>query len=404
VATPLNESVGRVTLATGQQMLVCRSSGGKASHTSAASSYLDAAALCLLGSLLVSGAVLGVTSASAGGSAFPGQNGRILLTQQCRGGGEANSSSCGNRFVTLKADGSFFRVLRESRGWHSPRWSPDGRRILVRTGGGGELPTTISALSPEGEKVTTIFSFQRSNRTELSVSGADWLPGGKRIVFLASKGSGSRVGIYTIGVDGTQLRKVRVFSDTPGTRGGGTFIGMRASPDGRRLAFARGRYGSVSLYVVNANGSGLRLVLTRCDLGIQDWSPDSKRLLVVSAEKLDPTKKIGECVHDYGLYTLSANGGAARLVFMEKYVPTGPGEAYGLYPPRPVFSPDGTYIAFLVQRHPSTGYTQTNTLMVIKSNGTGLREVRHGEVVLNQNRECVRCVGYGAITWQPLQR
>ena len=131
-------------------MLGSPSTRGKASRTFAASSsYLHAAPLCLLGLLIVSGAALGVTSASAGPSAFPGRNGRILLEQRCAGGGEANGSSCGQRYVTLNADGSSFRVLRDSKKWYSARWSPDGRRILVRAGlGPGELPTTIAADLP----------------------------------------------------------------------------------------------------------------------------------------------------------------------------------------------------------------------------------------------------------------
>lgn len=389
-------------------MLGSPSTGGKASRTFAASSsYLHAAPLCLLGLLIVSGAALGVTSASAGPSAFPGRNGRILLEQRCAGGGEANGSSCGQRYVTLNADGSSFRVLRDSKKWYSARWSPDGRRILVRAGlGPGELPTTIAAVRPEGGKVTSIFGPGASLRTRLSVLGADWSPGGKRIVFLARTvaRTDTQVGFYTIGVDGTRMRKVRGFSDSSATHGGGTFGVMRASPDGRRFAFTRGREGSMSIYVMNANGSGLRRVLNRCGVGLYDWSPDSKRLLVVWWEKRYPEKKISECALDRDIALIPVNGGAATHVFTERYVPTGPGEAEGLYGPIPVFSPDGTHIAFLVQRHPSTGYTTTNTLMVMKSNGTGLREVRHGEVVRSQNGDCVRCVGYDSITWQPLQR
>ncbi len=264
----------------------------------------------------------------------------------------------------------------------------------------------ISALRPEGGKVTVIFGVQKSLRTGLSVQGADWLPGGKRIVFLARTvaRTDTHVGFYTIGVDGTRMRKVRGFSDSSATHGGGTFGGLKVSPDGRRFAFGRGRYGSESIYVMNANGSGLRRVLTSCDLGLYDWSPDSKRLLVVGWEKRYPERKISECALDRDIELIPVKGGAATHVFTERYVPTGPGEAEGLYGPIPVFSPDGTHIAFLVQRHPSTGYTSTNTVMVMKSNGTGLREVRHGEVVQNQNGECVRCVGYDSIAWQPIRR
>jgi hypothetical protein len=42
--------------------------------------------------------------------------------------------------------------------------------------------------------------------------------------------------------------------------------------------------------------------------------------------------------------------------------------------------------------------------MMIRANGTGLREVRHGDDVLNENGECIRCTGYTSIAWQPLRR
>jgi Tol biopolymer transport system component len=197
-------------------------------------------------------------------------------------------------------------------------------------------------------------------------------------------------------LDGTRLRKLRVFS--------GGVHGLRASPDGRRLAFTHhvARTNTDDLYVMNANGSGLRLVRSRCELAPTDWSPDSRRLLVVSAARREGP--VPECVLDHDVELIPANGGAATHVFTEKRVETGPGQGYGLYPPRPVFSPDGTRIAFLADRPPPTGWRGTNSVWVIKPNGTGMRELRHAEVVLNQNGECVRCVGYASIAWQPLRR
>lgn len=345
--------------------------------------------------LIVSGTVLGVTSASAGESGFPGRNGKILLDQGCVKGAQGQDLTCGFRYVTMKADGSSFRVLRSNKRWYGARWSPDGKKILVASGVFTEQPTSISVLNPAGGKVTSVWGFRRGFRTDLSVGGPDWLSA-KQIVFLGWRKS--RTGIYRMALDGTRLQKLRAFSGAVG--------GLRASSDGRRLAFSRfvhvqGRP-TVNLYVMNADGSGLRLLRSRCSLGATDWSPDSRRLLIVSAATREGSSV--ECARDYDVDVVPANGGAATHVFTEKYVDTGPGQGYGLYPPKPVFSPDGTRIAFLVQRLPPTGWRGTNSVWVIKPNGTGMREVRHAEVVLNQNGECVRCVGYSSIAWQPVRR
>jgi Tol biopolymer transport system component len=247
-----------------------------------------------------------------------------------------------------------------------------------------------------GGKVTTIYSGRLSIRTELSVQAGDWMPDGKRIAFLGNKGS--RTGIYTIGVDGKGQRKVRVFPDRPITAGGPTMGNLRVSPDGRRFAFVRGTANN-TLYVMNANGSGLRKITSQCYTILQDWSPDSKRLLVFWGDKDAQSR----CITDGGLYTVSADGGAARRVFTEKHVRTGPGEGYGNYPPLGTFSPDGTRIAFFVQRLPK-GSGLWDTLMVMRANGAEVRTVLQGEARLNQNGDCTRCISYGSLAWRRVAR
>jgi Tol biopolymer transport system component len=350
-----------------------------------------AGGVLILMALIVSGTVLGVTSASAGESVFPGRNGRILLDQGCYTYGGGDPRGCGSRYVTIKADGSSLRLLRSSKRWYNPRWSPDGKRLLVASGEFTGQPTSIGVLKPAGGKVIIVWDFRRGFRTDLSVGAPDWLSG-KQIVFLGWRKS--RTGIYRMALDGTRLRKLRAFS--------GGIRAMSASPDGRRLAFTHhvARRYTDDLYLMNADGSGLRRLRSRCFLGAADWSPDSKRLLVVSAATREGSSV--ECALDYDVDVVPVSGGAAKHIFTERYVQTGPGQAIGLYSPRPVFSPDGTRIAFLVQRE--HGFRGRNTVMMIRANGTGLREVRHGDDVLNENGECIRCTGYSSIAWQPLRR
>jgi dipeptidyl aminopeptidase/acylaminoacyl peptidase len=333
-----------------------------------------------------------VTSASAGDSVFPGRSGQLLFTQK------ACTPSCDKHFAAMNADGSSFHLLRPYGNWAGYTPSPDGRYVLIHGGSShfGETPTVVRYLRPEGGAIRTIISAALSNRTGLSVGNAGWLPDGKRIAFIANKGA--HTGIYTIGIDGSKLRKVRVFADPGGRRGNSDFefSSFAPAPDGRRYAFSRGIGLSRSLWVMNANGSGLRRISTRCWLTITDWSPDSKRLLIVAG---DQTPADPECLNESGLETVSATTGKATRLVTEKRVDTGPQDGYGTSAPYGGFSPDGKRIVFVVDRSRCGG---ANTIMVMNADGTGVRTVRQGpgEIV---NRQCHH-TDYGAPVWRSVRR
>src|SRR6188508_387922 len=51
------------------------------------------------------------------------------------------------------------------------------------------------------------------------------------------------------------------------------------SPDGRRIAFYSDRDGNAEIYVMNADGSGVRrLTNTKADEGYPSWSPDGRTI------------------------------------------------------------------------------------------------------------------------------
>jgi hypothetical protein len=351
---------------------------------------------------------LGATSASAEQTTYPGRNGKLVFAQTCKDySGSGEGRSCARHFASMSADGSSFRLLSPNK-TGGGRLSPDGRSVLDGGGSFGDLPTSISTVRLVGGKLTTIYSRLRSLRTELSVSPGDWLPDGNRIAFLGYKGS--RTGIYTIGVDGKKQRTVRVFPDRPLERGGPTMGSLTVSPNGRRFAFTRGTEGAVALYVINANGSGLKRIMSRCWLGIDDWSPDSKRLLVSIEEYPDPKAKCLSGPANWGLYIVSASSGAATRVFLEKpfETPNPPWapEPNGLRPPFGFFSPDGTRIAFMVQRQPGAEALY-NTIMVMRANGSDVRTVRKGEARIVPDggfQVCTRCISYSGLGWQRISR
>lgn len=89
-------------------------------------------------------------------------------------------------------------------------------------------------------------------------------PDGRRVVFsrYVTAGAEPQVDLFTIGVDGTRLRRI-TYASTSDRQG--VF-----SPDGRRLLFSRAGAGPRSVFSVGADGRGLRLV--RANASDPDWA------------------------------------------------------------------------------------------------------------------------------------
>ena len=107
------------------------------------------------------------------------------------------------------------------------------------------------------------------------------------------------------------------------------------SPDGRRIAFVSRRDGK-ALYVMNADGSGLRIVARVERLATPAWSPDGRRIVF-------------QGWGDGALYVVNADGSGQRTLARR-------GSA-------PAWSPDGRRIAFVI----------TGKLYVVNADGSGHR-------------------------------
>ncbi len=124
------------------------------------------------------------------------------------------------------------------------------------------------------------------------------------------------------------------------------------SPDGSKLSFVSQRDGNEEIYVMNADGTNqTRLTNNAARDADQVWSPDGTKLAFISERDGNPE-----------VYVVNAGGGSAtRLTNNTAYERT------------PEWSPDGTKIAFISQQ--GTGYDK---VWVMNANGSGQAQLTTG--------------------------
>ena len=125
-----------------------------------------------------------------------------------------------------------------------------------------------------------------------------WSPDGRRIMFSANLENPRRLDLFTIGVDGSGLAKLR-----DGAHDGSW------SPDGARVVFASMVEGDLELLVMNADGADVRQLTSDSTMDyLPSWSPDGRRLVFVSIPR-GPGQR-----HD--LHVMDSDG-TGRRVLME---------------------------------------------------------------------------------------
>ena len=200
----------------------------------------------------------------------------------------------------------------------APAWSPDGRKIAF--GSERDGPVDIYVMNGTGN------AQRRLTRTAAEERSLTWSPDGRRIAVVVQgrKGAGpvtSRL-LYVVNADGSDRRLL------------GRGHAPTWSPDGRKIAFRSDRDGNGEVYVVNADGTGLRRVTRNqaSDSG-PVWSPDGRRLLFT---------RFGDGNSD--IYSVGADGSGARNLTPDVR-PARVGRDSS-----PAWSPDGTKILFVGQR------------------------------------------------------
>jgi Tol biopolymer transport system component len=246
----------------------------------------------------------------------------------------------GTHVFTANTDGTDERELLSSVA-EGPRFSPDGRRLVVVV----ESPQGLifsGFVNPDGS------NFMRLDSPDptLNLGCGSWSPDGSRLGCEAWDDTDvTRQGVYTVRAsDGGDL--TRVSTSPAGTHDG--YCGGH-SPNGRQLLFLRADLPDeeqATMMVVNVDGSDERPLIAQ-KVGLWcDWSPDGKTIL---------TEANGS------LLLVPVDGSQPSAIEIAADAP--------VTATRAAWSPDGTWIVF--SRVTSTG----EDIYIMRKDGTNLHQV-----------------------------
>jgi Tol biopolymer transport system component len=241
------------------------------------------------------------------------------------------------------ADGSNARQIgADFRGQGSGfAWSPDGTRIAF-TSGDSQAGFSVVVLKADGRGGATVSA-------DAAPDTPSWSPDGSELAFTTA--NDTDIAIAKADGSGRRLLIQDATRDTSPSW----------SPDGSEIAFFRERFGGFFvLYTIKPDASGLhQLGQTQADTTSPPaWSPDSSRLVFAGREQIGYDPRYGPYFRN-DVYTVGADGAGERR--LTDSVSLGAGSS-------PIWSPDGTRIAFLSSRE---GYDpQHSQLFVMNQNGT----------------------------------
>jgi Tol biopolymer transport system component len=285
------------------------------------------------------------TTAAAG-------NGRIAYVSQ---------SEDGSELWVVNADGSdpvrlVGPIGKLPASLSDPFWSSDGTKLGYNAHGIGSVGIETINADGAGRAVITPESLEYAD-------SPDWSPDGQRIAFSYSDGRrGSS--IFVMNPDGTNVSRLT----------GDDLSAQKPSwsPDGTKIAFVvedlsdSDALNNWDVYVMNGDGSGVTRLTEDPHLDLDpDWSPDGTEIVFRSRRDsvgVAPGAELGSPPDE--IYVMNADGTEPRRLTVDEAVDQ-----------HPVWSPDGTMIAFHSLRDGPDG------IYVMNADGSGIRRVASGAML-----------------------
>ena len=209
--------------------------------------------------------------------------------------------------------------LASAVGGETPRWAPDGDRILL---GGANL----GLIRAEGGAVSELPVSTGGSGHFLASAEPRWSPDGRWISYVSDRSGTPEIWLWSV-EEGEALRL---------TGNGGRLIkGYSWSPDGRRIAFAGNRHGQYDVWTVEVPSGEARRLTDGPELEVYPaWSPDSQSVLFV---------RLDGAWMDHTIVEVPAGGGEERVIARdEDFFDYGEGGTFGY----PLVSPDGATVVF----------------------------------------------------------
>jgi dipeptidyl aminopeptidase/acylaminoacyl peptidase len=311
-------------------------------------------------SLAIAAAFIAVAPADA---AYRAANGMIAFTHRVPGTDGSWS------IQTVNPDGSGHATVQTDVG--TPGWSPEGNRLFaVRASFSGTTGlgySTLVVMNADGTGERTV------SEGIPAVRSPSWSPDGTKIAYKDASPSNSASGqIWVMNADGSG--RSQVTTDAFGK----LELDWGATPSGSRIAYVSGESGpGWGMYTIAPDGSNrTRIAAVSTQLAFRagrlDWSPDGTKIVFASAP-IDPARYVcdqGSCNYDSDIYLVDLVAGTVRNL-------TNTVAWAGPYEIDPVFSPDGTSIAFAAYTYFRAGIAQRGPTRIytMRLDGTDVRAV-----------------------------